>query len=161
MRAPALLLVAGAALVAGCATSSGGASREAAPDPPRLRARVEALHAAWASDDDETAYGMFTPSMRAMVSLTDYRRERDDARREHPRPPGRVVIHSVTPCVCGSLSVPAGGKVLRCAVLVDGSFTGKDGNEERGRYLMAWEHIDGEWYYLLADEGDECPRPNP
>ncbi len=108
---------------------------------------------------------MFTPSMRAMISLADYRKEREDDRREQARRPAQVTIHSVTPCVCGSLPAPPDmvptGKALRCVVLVDSSVKATDGSEVRGPYLMAWEHMGGEWYYLLIEEGEECPRPNP
>ncbi len=176
MRAHAMVLVASAALVAGCAVSRGGVPANATPDDARLRARLEVLYAAWASGDDETAYAVFTPLKRARLSLEEYKRGREDARRADPGlEGGRVTLHAVTQCGCGDKKIPddiyvvlgapsdwPAQQVLRCVLLVDGSFIARDGGEERAKFLMVWEQFgDGEWYYFLIEDGEQCPRPNP
>ena len=59
-----------------------------------------------------------------------------------------------------SRPLPA-GKALRCVLLVDASLRKGTGSEERSQFLMMWEHIDGEWYYLESAEGEACPSRNP
>ncbi len=167
MCVPAMLLVALSTIVAGCAAASRGnmpgkPAAEAVPDYPRLRARIETLVAAMASGDDETAYGIHAPVLRAGLSLDEFKRGRDDPDGERIGPV-QMTIHAVTPCFCGEVSYPPDlgptGKVLRCVLLIDGSAI-TNGREERSQALMAWEHIEGEWYFLLVEEGDACPRPN-
>lgn len=159
MRVPPLLLVVGAALVAGCVGPGGGMPASSIPDYPRLRARLETLHTAVSSGDLETAYAIHPPYIRARLSLDEYKQERED--------PGnrRFSIHAVVPCVCATVSFPPEyaptQKALRCVLLVEGSIVRKDGSEERFRYLNTWERIEGEWYFLIPGEGEECPRPNP
>ncbi len=129
------------------------------PDYPRLRARLETFYSASASGDVETAYAIHPPYIRARVSLDEFKRERED--------PGgqRFSIHAVVPCVCGTISFPPEyvptERALRCVLLVEGSMVRKDGSEERFRHLNTWERIEGEWYFLIPVEGEQCPRPNP
>ncbi len=168
MRARATFVVVAFALVTGCAAASRSgvpaeAPAEAVPDYPRLRARIDAFVAATTSGDSETAYEIHAPIMRAQLSLDEFKRDREDGGSERSGPV-QMIIHAVTPCACGEVSYPPElvrtTNVLRCLLLIDGSVV-TNGAAERSRFFMVWEHIGGEWYYLLAEEGgDECPRPN-
>ncbi len=139
------------------------ASAEAVPEYPRLRARVEAFHAAMASGDDETAYGIYSPFMRALLPLDEFKQRHESYRQRTG--PVQMIVHAVTPCYCGEVPYPPElaptGKALRCVLLIDCSIV-ENGTEKRSRYLMAWDHTDGEWYYGIPhpEESEECPSLN-
>lgn len=159
---PAMLLVPTLVLVGGCVTSTRNMQSEppahAVPDYSRLRARIDAYGAALTSGDDETAYAIHTPSIRAGFSLDEFKREREDLRRAGPV---QIIFHAVTPCVCGEFSYPRDvvptERALRCVLLIDASSRQGTEIERRSKFLMTWEHIAGDWYYLIVLEGDACP----
>jgi hypothetical protein len=133
-------------------TPEGRSAGVRVPEETVLRARLKEFWQAVGAHDIVKRYEMTTPTVRARVTLEEFRKTW--SWQERPEfPPQNMTAKLSKVCSCAEL------RLLRCVLSVELTIEKPGEPPTHERTAQMWEFADGQWYeaYSGAPSGRRCP----